>query len=88
MEKLTKKGKLPKTDSVRKLAAFWQKHDLTDFSGDLQEVTEPVFARPKVASVSVELSPAEVDHLRKIARARGVKEATVLRHWIVERLHG
>ena len=88
MEKLTKKDRPPKTDSVKELAAFWQEHDLTDFSDDLQEVSEPVFVRAKAASVSVELRPAEVDHLRRIARSRGVKEATVLRHWIVERLRG
>jgi hypothetical protein len=40
-----KKTKLPKTDSILKLAEFWDTHDLTDFEDELEEVTEPVFAR-------------------------------------------
>ncbi len=26
-----KKPRLPKTDSIKKLAEFWDRHDLTDF---------------------------------------------------------
>ena len=40
-----KSKKLPKTDSIRELARFWDSHDLADFQGELTEVTEPVFAR-------------------------------------------
>ena len=39
-----KKTKLPQTDSIQELARFWEKHDLTDFEDELEEVTEPVFA--------------------------------------------
>jgi hypothetical protein len=34
MEKAMKKSKLPQTDSIQKLAEFWDSHDLTDF-GDM-----------------------------------------------------
>ncbi len=37
--------KIPNTDSIEELAQFWQTHDLTDFEDELEEVTEPVFAR-------------------------------------------
>lgn len=37
--------RIPKTDSVDELARFWDTHDLTDFEHELQEVSEPVFAR-------------------------------------------
>jgi hypothetical protein len=37
-----KKSKLPKTDSIQELAAFWDTHDLTDFEDELEEVAEPV----------------------------------------------
>jgi len=40
-----KKPKLPKTDSIQKLAEFWDTHDLTDFEDELEEVAEPVFVR-------------------------------------------
>jgi len=31
--------------NIEKLAQFWDTHDLTDFEGELVEVTEPVFVR-------------------------------------------
>lgn len=82
-----RRQKLLATDSVEELAAFWDHHDLTDFGEDLQEVSEPVFVRAKGTSLSIELQPAEAQHLKKLARSKGVKETTVLRQWILERLH-
>ena len=43
MERPMKKSNLPKTDSIEKLARFWDTHNLTDFEDQLEEVTEPVF---------------------------------------------
>jgi len=40
-----KKSNLPKTDSVQKLAEFWDTHDLTDFEDQLEETPKPVFVR-------------------------------------------
>jgi hypothetical protein len=39
-----KANKLPQTDSIQELARFWDKHELTDFEDELEEVTEPAFA--------------------------------------------
>ena len=85
MEKTIKRQSLPDTDSVEELARFWDSHDLTDFGDDLQEVSEPVFVRVRGTSLSIKLQPAEVQHLKKIARSKGVRETTVLRQWILER---
>src|SRR5712692_4223277 len=30
--------KIPKTDSIQELAMFWQRHDVTDFEDELEEV--------------------------------------------------
>ena len=87
MEKTIRRPRLPNTDSIEELAKFWDTHDLTDFEEDLEEAGEPVFVRTKGTSLSIELQPTEAQHLKKIARSKGVKEATVLRQWIVERLH-
>jgi putative spermidine/putrescine transport system substrate-binding protein len=57
--------KMPKTDSIQKLAAFWQRHDLTDFEDDLEEVSGPVFRRAHV--VGVPLTRDELKALRKAA---------------------
>lgn len=40
--------RIPKTDSIQELAAFWDTHDLADFEDELEEVTEPVFERKTV----------------------------------------
>ena len=87
MEKTIKRQKIPNTDSIEELAKFWDTHDLTDFEGELEEVGEPVFIRAKGTSLSIDLQPTEARHLTKIARSKGVKETTVLRQWILERLH-
>jgi len=86
MEKTLIKPKLPKTDSIDELARFWDTHDLTDYEEDLEEVGEPVFVRTKGTSLSIDLQPAEAQRLTKIARAKGVKETSVVRQWVVERL--
>ena len=62
-----KKSKLPKTDSVTKLAEFWDRHDVTDFEDELEEVTEPVFVRG--AGIRVPLEAREVRAVEKLARA-------------------
>lgn len=82
-----RRQKLPDTDSVEELARFWDTHDLTDFEGELEEVAEPVFVRAKGASLRIDLPATEAHRLKKIARSKGVKEATVLRQWILARLH-
>jgi len=82
-----KAQRLPSTDSIQELAQFWDTHDLTDFEELLEEVDEPVFVRAKGTSVSIDLPPREARRVKKIARSKGVNETTVLRQWILERLH-
>ena len=45
-----KKSRLPKTDSIKKLAEFWDSYDLTDFGDELEEVAEPVFVTTALQS--------------------------------------
>jgi CopG antitoxin of type II toxin-antitoxin system len=87
MEKAMKGQRLPNTDSIEELAQFWDTHDLTDFEQFLEEVGEPAFVRGRTTSLSIDLPPREVRRVKKIARSKGVNENTVLRQWILERLH-
>jgi hypothetical protein len=87
MERTIRRPRLPNTDSIEELAKFWDTHDLTDLEEHLEEVGEPVFVRTKGTLLSIELQPTEAQCLKRIARSKGVKEAIVLRQWIVERLH-
>jgi len=75
---------LPQTDSIQELAEFWDKHDLTDFEDDLEEVTEPVFV-PRTA-IRLDLEPTEAEAVRKIAEAKGVAAAELIRGWVREKI--
>ena len=79
--------KLPPIDSIEALAKFWDTHDLTDFEEELVEVTEPVFER-KPETIPLHLQPQELAAIRRVAQAQGVEEATLVREWVLEKLHG
>jgi hypothetical protein len=76
---------LPKTDSIQELAQFWDTHDLTDFEDELQEVPEPVFERATVISLNLESEEAEA--VRRIAEAKGIADAELIRGWVREKIH-
>jgi hypothetical protein len=87
MEKTMKTPKIPRTDSIEELARFWDTHDLTEFKDELEEVEEPVFERRPETVVSLHLPPQEAAAVKRVAKARGVEEATLLREWVLEKLH-
>ena len=78
------RGKIPQTDSIQALAQFWDRHDLTDFEGEFEEVTEPVFERSTM--VKIPLQPQEMESLKEIAESRGVACADLIRQWVLERI--
>jgi hypothetical protein len=49
--------KLPQTALIQELAQFWDRHELTDFEDELEEVTEPVFVG-KIGEKAESISPA------------------------------
>ena len=76
----------PDTDSIEELARFWQAHDLTDFTADLEEPAGPVFERSREQPVTVYLPTDDIKALKRLARVRGMKSSALLRQWIEERL--
>jgi len=82
-----KRVKLPPTDSIEELARFWDTHDLTEFEDQLEEVPEPVFERKPKTVIALHLQPQEVEAVKRAAQARGVEEETLLREWVLEKLH-
>ena len=76
---------LPKTDSIQKLAQFWDTHDVTDFEDELEEVTESVFDREE--TVMVHLTPEDAEVVKEIAKAKGLNDAELIREWVVEKVH-
>jgi len=76
--------RLPETDSIQELAAFWQRHDVTDFEEELEEVGAPVFQRAHV--VGVPLTEDEHQAVRDAAVARGLDEGGLIHEWVREKL--
>jgi predicted DNA binding CopG/RHH family protein len=84
MEGPMKKPKMPETDSIQKLAEFWDTHDLTDFEDELEEVAKPVFVRH--AAIKVPLESREVEAIEQMAQAKGVSREELIRAWVLEKL--
>jgi predicted DNA binding CopG/RHH family protein len=78
--------KLPQIDSIEELAQFWDTHDLTEFEEELEEVTEPVFERKPDTVIPLHLKPQELEAVKRVAQARGVAEAALVREWVLEKL--
>ena len=78
-------GSIPAFKSYEEEANFWDTHSITEF----KEETEPVKVRATrglSANIQVRFDP-ETDHeLEAIARERGMKKATLIRTWVLERL--
>jgi len=79
-----KKPKLPKTDSIQKLAEFWNGHDLTDFDEELEEVAEPVFVR--ATAIKVHLPSQQAKAIQQLAKEKGVSQSELIRAWVIQRL--
>ncbi len=63
--------KILETDSIEKLARFWDMHDLTDFEDQLEEVAEPVFER-EIESFVVHLQAQDAEVVKRIAESEGI----------------
>lgn len=79
-------GSIPAFRSYEEEAHFWDTHSIADFTKE----TEAVKVRTTSglsANVQVRFDP-ETDHeLEAIAHERGMKKATLIRIWVLERLH-
>ena len=77
--------KIPSKAFIKRLADFWDSHDLSDFEDQLEEVTEPLFER-RTEAILVPFDPKEVQAVKRIAKSQGVADAALIRGWVVERL--
>ena|SRR5579863_2808713 len=78
-------GSIPAFNSYEEGANFWDTHSITDFTKE----TDPVKVRARrglSANVQVRFDP-ETDHeLEVVAHERGMKKATLICVWVLERL--
>ncbi len=82
-----KNSKIPHTDSIEELARFWDTHDLTDFEDQLEEVADSVFERESEEALTIRLQREEIDAIKRIAESKGIEEASLVREWVLEKLH-
>jgi len=82
-----KAQKLPQTDSIEELARFWDMHDLADFEDQLEEVTQPVFERKSEVEMKIRLARKEAEAVKRIAKSKGIGHTTMIREWILEKIH-
>ncbi len=78
-----RKQKLPRTDSIQELAHFWDTHDLTEFENELEVVSEAVFE----PMIPLSLKYDEAKAVRRLAKAKGVPDAALIRSWVQEKIH-
>jgi uncharacterized DUF497 family protein len=89
LEKPMKKMRIPKTDSIKELAHFFETHDMGDFESELaeiHEVTGPI-AIPR-NSILVHLEPRQAAEVKKLAKAEGISEEVLVHRWILRHLAG
>ncbi len=79
-----RKPKLPRTDSIQKLAEFWDSHDLTDFEQELEAVPEPVFVSG--TAIKVPLESRQIKAVERMAEAKGVSREELIRVWVLQKL--
>ena len=78
-------GSIPAFNSYEEEANFWDTHSITDLNAETKAVKVSA-TRGLSANVQVRFDP-ETDHeLEAIARERGMKKATLIRTWVLERL--
>lgn len=78
-------GSIPAFHSYEEEARFWDTHSITDFTKETTAVKVRT-TRGLSANVQVRFDPETDLELEAIARERGVKKATLIRIWVLERL--
>lgn len=74
--------------SYQEEAAWWDKHDFTEFWDQLEDVGVAVdFQKPKEKTLVLGIQKGIRDRLEKIAKAKGISKSSLARMWIIEKLH-
>jgi predicted DNA binding CopG/RHH family protein len=84
MEEPMNSPKIPQTDSIKELAQFWDTHDLTDFTEELEKVTEPIFEKKNKLEIYLESS--KIAYLKMLAQQQGVNYQELIKEWILEKI--
>jgi predicted phosphatase len=78
------KEKIPHFDSEEEEVEFWDKHSLNEFDDELEEV-DVKCARDN-SILPVRLDHDDIQHLKNLAKKKGLTQDALARIWIKERL--
>ncbi len=82
-----KKGKVPRFRSDEEERAFWARHSVEEFAGDLQDL-DVVIRPPRTEQIAVRLYKEDLQVLRSLAAQRGIGHTTlarsVLEGWLAQ----
>ncbi|HEX5691794.1 MAG TPA: CopG family antitoxin [Roseiflexaceae bacterium] len=70
--------------SIEEAAAFWDSHDLTDYSDDLEEIAATIALQRHRHLVA--LAPELAAQIGAEAKRQGVSTETLINLWLSERL--
>jgi hypothetical protein len=79
-----KKKKLPKFETIKELADFFDTHDMTDYEHEFEVVSEPVFVRRP--AIRLHLESREAKAVERMAKAKGISREDLIRSWVLEKL--
>ncbi len=84
-----KKFKFPDFNkmSYKEESEWWDKHDLTEFWDELEDVNVIVeLDKPRTESLVLRIQKDIKEKLQKVARSKGLNISTLARMWLMEKL--
>jgi len=73
--------------SYKEEAEWWDKHDLTEFWDELEDVDIVVeLNKPRTESLVLRVQKDIKEKLQKVARSKGLNVSTLARMWLMEKL--
>jgi len=83
----SEKRSIPEFKSREEEAQFWDTHSAADYWQESQPV-KVRFARNLSEGITIRLDPETMREVREQARQKGLGPTTLIRMWVLERLHG
>lgn len=83
-----KRTKIPKFKTLEEEAKFWDTHSFADYWDELEDVDIVVeLEKPRDETIVLRVQKQVKDKLDKFARSLGLNLSTLVRMWIMEKLH-
>ncbi|MBU0534609.1 MAG: CopG family antitoxin [Patescibacteria group bacterium] len=85
---MTKINKIPKFNTIKEEADFWDKHSITDYLPELEPSKLSYKTKgERKEVVTIRFSPALKKELSKVADEYDISPSSLVRMWVVGKLH-